>query len=310
MTYAEKVGVARRNRKLQTSTSTVTNAELLHDFRDVIGNLRQHCIAYEAGNEAMAMSIANVLRNLLHDGQGPALLNLVVNRRRLPFLSTAFQPPNAVNPKDFNPLCVLNGYIRIEADGSAPVSEVGYRPSYWVPYGRGFHLLSFDEYDVTWIQKRFSNWWHEPIVFDGDGHAFSRKEMVCYVANQAGGSHTNVDRDAHHLRLSRRESILKFSLRVGNSAAEPSRGPHHAVIRQISYELQRTLDLYCSDLLNEPATVPPNLVRLEAITSSMQVTLDSDYLRSVLADLERHGLTNKSTTEQARARLYWSTIKR
>ncbi|OZE22376.1 hypothetical protein CH256_22495 [Rhodococcus sp. 05-2254-6] len=138
--------------------------------------LRASCDLYDAGNVVEAKRIAVVLRVLVHDTFYPdgkpnsrSLLSLMGVKSKLQWITVG-----AVDPA--NLLSSLNlTFMTMET------TETGTQFSY-TPYSeedvlaRG-HLVDFE------------TWWNEPMIKDGHGEHFSRKDLVLALANKDGGAH-------------------------------------------------------------------------------------------------------------------------
>lgn len=292
-------------------TDPITDDELRGDFRSVVAQLRELTRSYERGRIDIAPAIAVVLRNFLYKSRTSTPLLEHVDRLKTPFISTRFATPPIVNLRHFFPLCTLRGPAMVLGEEPSEPRGFEYVPRYWIPVGQPSSLHSPDEYEIQWLEKSFANWWNDPVLFDGTGRPFCRREIVGYLANAGAGAHTDRERDVAHLRLARGETSLTVKLmQAGKLWALTQSGPHAAYIRQISYELQLTLDRYCADLLDEPATVPPHILRKEATDGPARPMYDMNYMRRVLTDLEQHGFSNTNTAAQLRARLYWEDLAR
>jgi hypothetical protein len=108
------------------------------------------------------------------------------------------------------------------------------------------------------------DWWHDPVLTDADGAAFSREDLVLLVANKDGGAHVDRTLPPEYAALTRNNSIgvthgavtepnsavLGFGLTVSAKGLARARadagGPLEnslalAHVRQITWELTNTI---------------------------------------------------------------------
>ncbi|WP_155854561.1 hypothetical protein [Paenarthrobacter nicotinovorans] len=85
----------------------------------------------------------------------------------------------------------------------------------------------------------FDYWWTTPRIVDGDLNPVSRKQIVIYLANKAGGAH--IDDLPENWRKIERESGMgiKFSNLKGKTVVDDS--PIPAAMRQIAEEVRFTI---------------------------------------------------------------------
>lgn len=53
---------------------------------------------------------------------------------------------------------------------------------------------------------KYEDWWNE-IIFDDKKNVFSRKDIVCYVANQDGGAHVDSALKESYANLTKHTSL-------------------------------------------------------------------------------------------------------
>ncbi|MEK5338503.1 hypothetical protein NSQ19_01840 [Weizmannia sp. FSL W8-1119] len=85
----------------------------------------------------------------------------------------------------------------------------------------------------------YEDWWNE-IIFDDKKNVFTRKDIVCYVANQDGGAHVDMKLSGKYAELVKHNS-LGWTDGMGNSVKN---NPAYAAIRQIAKELIVSQNIY------------------------------------------------------------------
>jgi hypothetical protein len=86
----------------------------------------------------------------------------------------------------------------------------------------------------------FVDRWNDAVLGDDAGNSFSRKSFVLAVATQDGGSHFDATLDAAYAALTRDRTLTSFQPAPGGNEAFKDVAP--SSIRQVAYELQRTLE--------------------------------------------------------------------
>jgi len=206
-------------------------------LREQIEFLRCSAAAYDRGLKGEAKRLAVVIRVLLHDTKkSKSLLRQLGLRDKMLYQDTALKI-NANNLLPTNGLAVLDGIRneagKLTAQYAAPLSNLD-TPRWHDP-------------------KPFDRWWKTTVIKDDKGNLFCREKLVLIAANQEGGAHVDPKPDAAYEALSRRNSMGWI---VTSSAGEepPLNDPALASIRQIAFEVDRTLASYRPDLVGPPST--------------------------------------------------------
>lgn len=199
--------------------------ELRQELIEQLSLLRNACETYDKGLEAIGKHIALSLRVLLHQhGQSRSLLDQL-GLRSGKFFDTA-GPLNPSNLMAEFPLVAM----RMADDGGA------YLPMVMAP-GGGPHAPQ---------PLAFVDWWNLPVIKDGRGHTFCRRDLIQNVANTDGGAHVDPELEANYMRLSR-ENSLGWVFSDGNIRTAFRGRPELACMRQIAHEVLLTINANSAD---------------------------------------------------------------
>jgi hypothetical protein len=235
--------------------------ELCEQLREQYGFLRRSADAYDSGFEGEAARLAVTLRVLLHDGgSSRSLLGQLQVKDTLRFEDTALHPSPTLVQKAG--LVMIQFTTRTEVRHVAPLGDL--------PPLRIHPPLPFEP------------WWTGRVIEGSQGRIYSRRDLVLTMANQDGGAHVDPDLDADYAAL-RRDSLgvthnpgsggsgesdavpdsveLAFALQVGPDGRRPDVSESirtgnpaqgnvaRATIRQIAYEVQKTMERRLRKLL-------------------------------------------------------------
>lgn len=204
--------------------------ELAEHLREQVGFLRTSGAAFDAGQHAEAKRLATTIRILVHDTQmSTSLLNQLGVKDELRFVDTSHPP--------FPPGAIV-------AHFGLAVGQIGPGPNY---------DAIFEERGRR-EPKPFTEWWTALILRDQLGNEFARREMVLGLAHMDGGAHIDPELDEAYAALSR-DNSLGVTFYQGD-AKVPDSSPVPANVRQIAYELQRTIEEQLGDLIAEIQEAP------------------------------------------------------
>lgn len=192
--------------------------ELLEHLRHQISFFVSSAQSYDKGFEAEAIRMAIAIRILVHDTKkSKSLLNLL-EKRDILFYDTS---------RDLDPINLLTdiGLALIKAS----------------PHGVEYHA-GLDDIPPERLNKKipFNDWWSKVVIIDKNRNAFTRKELVLFVANQNGGAHIDPNLDEKYAQLSRFNS-LAWKLVKGGVESPLMGKPELVCIRQITHEVLKTL---------------------------------------------------------------------
>ncbi len=185
--------------------------------REQLGFLRVSAAVYDVGGEAEAKRLATSIRVLLHDtSRSISLLSQAGVKDALEYVDTAAR---------------TGSLARMLPEGSSivPTGLAGaerYRP-----------LLGNLPPERLTRRLPFLGWWRTVVVRLTTGQMWTREDAVLVVADKEGGAH--VDPDSHPTYAALVDGGLGWTRPDGR----PSDGdPALAVVRQVAWELERTLE--------------------------------------------------------------------
>lgn len=182
--------------------------ELLEHWNDQLSFLQLSANQFDEGKENEAKRIATSLRIMFHEtSTSHSLIKQIglTNNFLLWSSGVLYTPSNS-----------LSSWVLLEM--TVGENGISYKPLNNVN-GRTFLL-------------RYEDWWNE-IIFDDKKNVFTRKDIVCYVANQDGGAHVDPELNEKYAELTKHNS-LGWIDSMGKSA---SNNPAYNAIRQIAKEV-------------------------------------------------------------------------
>lgn len=274
------------------------NAELL--------NLRKSCELWEAGYYEQSTTIAKTLRVLLYDyNKQKASLFGQLGLKSQDFFSTPLQlrmpgrlPTKALADKRI--------YAALKPDAPASTAVMRWEPYYFY-LGRRDDFSSHQD-RALWHASSFDTWWNEPVLSNAEA-AISRGELVNNIlSNELGGAHSAQFVTVKAAALLNGSfdypGITSFSI----GAAKPmiiENKVYDAVIRQIAYEVQRTIQQHYSDMVDGPIVVPPCPPKWRAYESAVRIRAVQEDLGRVHAEFTAAGEADTIDALRVAAEMYW-----
>lgn len=189
--------------------------------------LRSSLERYEAGSVHEALRLATVLRILCNDSTYSTSLLQQLD------LKESWQWRDTANNGDGRP-AMFWGFLRVE-----------------MPSGRAARYaarLGDDPDSHRWVN--FAEWWSTPVLTAGS-EAFSRSDLVRFVANQDGGAHVDPTLSGPYYRLSRANG-LGLPGWAGPDPGLVVRTPVWESVRQIAFEVESTAHHFLPERRPEP----------------------------------------------------------
>jgi hypothetical protein len=193
-----------------------TSSDLERHLAEHLGFLENSARAFDNGFTDEAKRLAVSLRVLLHNSKHSHSLLNQLGKLSISFYDTAL-PIDQTNPLSQASLVstvIGKGIVEPIAHLDEPPE-----PPRMTPYGR---------------------WWNAPVILDTKRRAFSRRDLVLYLANQDGGAHVDPALDSVYSELSRGNAIGWSVMFEGGLL--PVEGIERVSVRQIAHETLKTLN--------------------------------------------------------------------
>lgn len=206
--------MAKNNSK---SVYRLNRDEVVEQWNKQIKFLKNDMKSFDEGDFDYAVKIATTLRILFHDTQFSTSLakNMEIKEKMLFWSSgESYSPANLVSTWSLLSMTYTSGGI-------------GY-----MPLGEQFFGIGYP------IYLSFEDWWNE-IIFADNEHLFTRKDVICFVANKDGGAH--VDTKLDDLAYITKMNSLGWFDDDGNP---PKNNPLYCSIRQIATEVIKGIELF------------------------------------------------------------------
>jgi len=199
--------------------------ELRKALQEQLEMLRKSCERFDRGDVLEAKQIAVHLRTLWHNTKRSSGLASQLNLAN-EVVDTAFDvPPTFVNSESPEP---SSDERRLFAIGGS----------------RAYAPL-FDHGPAGVSKSPFKQWWEGNVISDGEGHKFTRKDVVPNVANTDGGVHVDPRLDSAYYELTRKGT---FGVIFAVPTDDPKKfrkvqtpSPVAVTLRQIGHETLKSL---------------------------------------------------------------------
>lgn len=192
--------------------------EVYEKYNEQIQLLIKRCKDFDNGEIIETLSIATILRNLLHDNsnsRSKSLLKQIGRKER--FLNSETEKIKSSTGKISRSLLTY--------------SLLGNIKHNWQPI--------FDNPNAKLVS--FVDWWNEYIILiDYEGNKFTRKDIIKTLVDQDGGAHQDTSIDSKFYNLTRNNS-MKIKLGNGNKWNDVN-SPVSYIVRQIAHEVLRSLE--------------------------------------------------------------------
>lgn len=213
----------------------LTPDELAEQLRIQVGFIERSAKAYDDGYEDEARRLATVVRVLVHDTRlSKSLLGQLGVKEKLRYHDTT--------------LIKLPASIQLVGSAGLALQEVKTGPD-----GHGRYVPVGDELHPHRIRPPvpFPDWWSHPFQIADD--QFIRKQIVLNVANQDGGAHVDPQLDPLYAQLTRTNFAGWKYTNAEGTERDFDGNVALACVRQIAYEIRRTLTEQLQHLLDPAA---------------------------------------------------------
>lgn len=280
------------------------------ELRRAISNLRRANELWEQQQYEQSEHLASIIRLLLHEGNGKSIfkqhgmkrVDFYVNPVYVGITNLAGRHRKLAHSR-------VNGSWTVEGEQSGFVS---YEPVYHRPedaLGNPFYC----DYRTSWNGVAFEDWWRESVLH-GENYTYTREELVLTLANRLGGSHSDPKIYQYELDLLNDRfgyGYTDLTLQIDGVIYRSRNKVYEAVIRQIAYEVERTLAKHFPEHLNTMEVVPPipDSWRMDIHGIGVKVNRTPDhemllYEQNITVDGEWSGIS-----AMVRSEIYWNKHK-
>ncbi len=227
-----------------------TRNDYLQELKEQLQILSADGLNYDKGLYPVAKSLATRVRVFVHDTKNSRSLLTQLERKSILFYSTPGQGSGAG----------WSHLTRLVIDGNGPR---------WMPFLETFPRTIDDAsmflklakenpgqdiqipmIPIDWLKKSFEDWWNEAVLSTDQGQQLSRKQLVLSLADADGGAHVDPQlKDSDYAAFSRSNALGWQVTNFNTNVTNPMSGPQYACMRQIAYELKKSLCEQMADLL-------------------------------------------------------------
>lgn len=209
-----------------------TQSELERHMLEQFAFLMADADQYDAGDIHFAKRMVTTLRVLLHDtGSSHSLLGQLGQKTRY-FYDTSTDPHEVERQPNFD-------YRNNRRAGCfLGIIGMSFPPLRLVPY------LDSQQNRAFFGFVPFEEYWNRVVLMDADETAYTRKGIVCAVANQDGGAHVDPEVEEKYYRLTRHYNLGIVAAKGGEVIPKITNQVALACVRQIAHEVIRT---FCLD---------------------------------------------------------------
>jgi len=250
--------------------------------------------AYDRGSHVHAANLARSIRILLEDKK--CLLKLLGHDpSALAFFDT---------PESGRPVRLMVDHARAFIPvGGTPITDVGYTAVYDPP-------------ENNWSRIPFERWWNQDKAIDIPGVRLTRRRIVREMANRDKGTHIDGAVGEEYARLKRQE-VMGLSLHLGSVSARPAHGRERPAVRQIAYEVQKTIAAELSSVFTGEVWYPPPVYSFPremgggqpSLGSTLIIRRDTADLVKKLEHFEKSGEGECLDARLFRSQIYWNGTK-
>lgn len=189
--------------------------EFMEHWHEQLNFIRSSIEQFDNGEETEARRIALGLRIMFHEtSRSRSLIKQTGLSLNLRLLSSGVL---------YTPSNLVSSWVLLKLEISE--DEIYYRPL-------------INSVDTRTFYLEYEDWWNE-VIFDDKNNVFSRKDIVCFIADQDGGAHVDPE-IAEKYALLTRENSLGWSDPKGNPV---SNNPAYNAVRQIAHEVLKSQEI-------------------------------------------------------------------
>ena len=214
-----------------------TKEELERSFRHAFSRLKLANTAFDSGDNSAAGTIAVNVYALVHDASNkqPSALSLVGRKINTRFMDSARRLSN-------------NGGLTTPLCGVSLCSSGTMRHMPLCEFGKSM--------EAEFTTNSFADWWRKDILQTEGGAVFTRERLVMLFRHEqaahVSGRYTSHggQKASEFAELSRGGGVGWVAVDQEGVESKPVYGPEYPSIRQIGWEVERTIDTVCKDILS------------------------------------------------------------
>jgi hypothetical protein len=211
---------------LETMKMARTRAELLTKLDEQIGFLARSCELYDGGTKAEAFRLAVTACNLVHDTRRMrSILSQLGIKENIQYVSSGRASPG---PKTHSILSLTVLAIAKHKDGSRSAESVS-----MLDQCIAHRAMRAVDFDTWWVKEMV---WQSPEKI-----ILNRCGLVTSMRDQDGGAHLDSELKHPGYISSSKENQWWWLDSKGQPLAPMFTYDHFAIMRQIAWELQKTL---------------------------------------------------------------------
>lgn len=214
-----------------------SSEEKIEEFKNSFWRLQRANASYDQGNIFETGTIALNIFALLHDAskRQPSGLTVIGRKNGLRLVDTSI-PLDPKNLLSEFPMC----FIR------TTTAAMIYQP------------LLGDGPEISYQKPPQSptSWWNAKVIKSSDSRTYSRKNLVFHFRHERGGHiganyRTQDNASAEDFAALGRENTGGWVWSNGEVVYEPKYGPEYATVRQIGWEVEKSILAHCPDIVQE-----------------------------------------------------------
>lgn len=224
--------------------------ELVSMLREHLDFIALSARAFDEGAEGEAKRLAVSIAALVHDTKAShSLLDQLGIKEELRFIDSA----TPIGSSDSGPDAEGVSTMRIDLMGC------------------GLTIMATGGGEVRWeapldaeVEFRkprpvvFGVWWNAHVMRHPTDLRWRRRDLVLQLRNKQGGAHVDPKLNERYDRLIERDAVARAGIADEGGWLEFSNSPAPAAVRQIAWELERTLLPQLDDLAKPPTTNEPS----------------------------------------------------
>lgn len=206
--------------------------DLIKHLSEQYGFLVRSSASFDVGYYDESKRLATAIRILVHDtkGNSVSLLNQLGAKDNMGFYDTA-APYSKTNLLPQSGLTI----IRATQDGASFIAPLDDSP-----------------HPKSWVT--FTSWWNRIVFSDNKSHKFTRQNIILASANQDGGAHIDPALSEEYAHLTKDNALDVSYISSKQQYFLPD--PQHHAIRQIAFELIKSIDSEFSYLISTRVPSP------------------------------------------------------